>query len=453
MPPARSRKRDDFYRDRRRRKVCAFCADKTTLIDYKEVNRLRRYLSERAKIEPRRKTGTCAGHQRELAVALKRARHVALLPYAPAAPPPLAAVHRRRVRPPEPAPDVGVGLLMIAGGTAAGVFGSLLGLGGGVLIVPLLTLGFGLDLREAVGVSLVSVIMTSSVAAGRLPRTPRRQPAARHAARAVHGDRRAGRWLDRVPHRRASPRAAVRGPAALRRGLDAPWQPADRTMTAKRPRADRGAEDDAAAEPPGRPSHGPTCRGEPDYAVRNPGRGIVGATGAGVVSALLGVGGGIVKVPLMHLAMGVPLRVATATSNLMVGITAAAAPSSTSPRRLDPYVAGPTAIGVFLGASIGSRVLAPGRPARSCAGSSWPCSSTPRSRCCMKVASRDRPIRPAIGRLLIAVTYVAGALLLIGVLLMLAGGSRRSVAGRTWTSPRSWPTWRRSSRPASCGSA
>ena len=57
-PPARSRKRDDFYRDRRRRKVCAFCADKTTLIDYKEVNRLRRYLSERAKIEPRRKTGT-----------------------------------------------------------------------------------------------------------------------------------------------------------------------------------------------------------------------------------------------------------------------------------------------------------------------------------------------------------------------------------------------------------
>ncbi len=89
MPPARSRKRDDFYRDRRRRKVCAFCADKTSLIDYKEVNRLRRYLSERAKIEPRRKTGTCAGHQRELAVALKRARHVALLPYAPAAPAPV----------------------------------------------------------------------------------------------------------------------------------------------------------------------------------------------------------------------------------------------------------------------------------------------------------------------------------------------------------------------------
>ena len=59
-----------------------------------------------------------------------------------------------------------VGLLMIGGGVAAGAFGSLLGLGGGVLIVPLLTLGFGLPLREAVGVSLICVIMTSSAAAG-----------------------------------------------------------------------------------------------------------------------------------------------------------------------------------------------------------------------------------------------------------------------------------------------
>ena len=82
MPPAgRSRKRDDFYRDRRRRKVCAFCADKTVQIDYKEVNRLRRYLSERAKIEPRRKTGTNAKNQRALTVAIKRARHMALLPF------------------------------------------------------------------------------------------------------------------------------------------------------------------------------------------------------------------------------------------------------------------------------------------------------------------------------------------------------------------------------------
>lgn len=64
-----------------RRKVCAFCVDKIDRVDYKDVGRLRRYLSERGKIEPRRKTGTCAKHQRRLTVALKRARHVALLPY------------------------------------------------------------------------------------------------------------------------------------------------------------------------------------------------------------------------------------------------------------------------------------------------------------------------------------------------------------------------------------
>lgn len=64
-----------------KRKVCAFCADKITVIDYKDVGRLKRYLSDRAKIEPRRKTGTCAHHQRALALALKRARHMALLPY------------------------------------------------------------------------------------------------------------------------------------------------------------------------------------------------------------------------------------------------------------------------------------------------------------------------------------------------------------------------------------
>ncbi len=65
----------------RRRKVCGFCLDHVTVIDYKEVSRLRRYLSDRGKILPRRMTGTCALHQRRLCVALKRARHIALLPF------------------------------------------------------------------------------------------------------------------------------------------------------------------------------------------------------------------------------------------------------------------------------------------------------------------------------------------------------------------------------------
>jgi len=66
---------------RSRRKVCAFCIDHVREIDYKDVGRLRRYISERAKIEPRRKTGTCAKHQRRLTVSLKNARQMALLPY------------------------------------------------------------------------------------------------------------------------------------------------------------------------------------------------------------------------------------------------------------------------------------------------------------------------------------------------------------------------------------
>ncbi|MCI2046765.1 MAG: 30S ribosomal protein S18 [Faecalibacterium sp.] len=66
---------------RGRKKVCSFCVDKLGTIDYKDVPRLRKYVSERAKIIPRRVTGTCAYHQRQLTLAIKRARHVALMPY------------------------------------------------------------------------------------------------------------------------------------------------------------------------------------------------------------------------------------------------------------------------------------------------------------------------------------------------------------------------------------
>lgn len=67
---------------RTRRKVCAFCADKVEVIDYKDVVRLRKFVSERGKILPKRMTGNCAKHQRELTIAIKRARHIALLPFA-----------------------------------------------------------------------------------------------------------------------------------------------------------------------------------------------------------------------------------------------------------------------------------------------------------------------------------------------------------------------------------
>ena len=72
---------NDRMRPRKRRKVCSFCVEKVSVIDYKDTAKLRRFLSERGKILPRRTTGTCAAHQRRLTIAIKRSRHIALLPY------------------------------------------------------------------------------------------------------------------------------------------------------------------------------------------------------------------------------------------------------------------------------------------------------------------------------------------------------------------------------------
>lgn len=66
---------------RTRKKVCMFCADRAEFIDYKDINKLKKCMTERSKILPRRVTGTCAYHQRELTIAIKKARHIALLPY------------------------------------------------------------------------------------------------------------------------------------------------------------------------------------------------------------------------------------------------------------------------------------------------------------------------------------------------------------------------------------
>jgi uncharacterized protein len=262
---------------------------------------------------------------------------------------------------------VGIGLLMIAGGAAAGVFGSLLGLGGGILIVPLLTLGFGLDLREAVGVSLVSVIMTSSAAAGVYLE--------RHVANlrlgmslelfTAVGALIGGSVAFLLDERLLSVLFAVLLLYVVVTMVRAALRPAAHPATVENADEPELAEEADAGRHPSPPVSRVAARRSdlidglsgPGYTVRNPGRGVVGATGAGVISALLGIGGGIVKVPLMHLGMGVPLRVAAATSNLMIGITAASSAVVYLLRgEIDPYVAGPTAIGVFLGATFGSRV-------------------------------------------------------------------------------------------------
>src|SRR3954453_267973 len=239
---------------------------------------------------------------------------------------------------------------MLVGGAVAGVFGSLLGLGGGVLIVPLLTLGFGRPLREAVAVSLVSVIVTSSAAAGvYLPR---------HVA-----NLRLGMVLELF----TATGALVGGLIAfllneqLLAGLFAALLIYVALTMIRRP-PEKAPDPAAAANAP--EGFLGTLSG-PGYTVHDLPGGMAGSTFAGVVSALLGVGGGIVKVPTMNLVMGVPLRTATATSNLMIGITATAGAAIYLLRgEINPYIAGPVALGVFIGASIGSRTAPRIRPPR-----------------------------------------------------------------------------------------
>jgi uncharacterized protein len=234
-----------------------------------------------------------------------------------------------------------VTLVMLAGGLLAGVFGSLLGLGGGVLIVPMLTLGFGLPLRVAVTASLVCVIMTSGAAAGV------------YLERDV-ANLRLGMTLELF----TATGALAGGTIAylldqrLVAGLFALLLVYTALTMLRRGRVE--APPDSGTSPP--VDTFVARLSGPGYVVRGLGVGSVLAVFAGIVSALLGVGGGIVKVPVMHLVMGVPLRVATATSNLMIGVTASAGAIVYLLRDgIDPLVAGPTAVGVFIGASIGSR--------------------------------------------------------------------------------------------------
>jgi uncharacterized protein len=278
---------------------------------------------------------------------------------------------------------VTVGLVLLGGGFAAGLFGSLLGLGGGILIVPLLTLAFGLPLITAVGVSLVCVIMTSGAAAGvylerrvanlRLGMTlelftaigalggalvafliPEHLVEGIFAFLLAYTALTMARRRDPapIPEDGAAPVAeAVSGDADT---ADPPAEAADPgevtpddTFVTDAAEAVLGTERAAFVE----------SLSGPGYRVHRMGPGIAGSLVAGVASALLGIGGGLVKVPVMHVIMGVPLRVATATSNLMVGITASASAIIYLIRGgIDAYAAAPTAIGVFVGASVGSRV-------------------------------------------------------------------------------------------------
>ncbi len=222
---------------------------------------------------------------------------------------------------------------MLAGGFAAGVFGSLLGLGGGILIVPLLTLGFSLPVRDSVGVSLACVVATSLIAA--VTFLERRVADLRLAmllelftvAGAVAGGLVAFTLDEQLL-------------AALFSGL---LLYVAFTMARGVFRRDSaGVVEVTTADVAPAP--------------RNLPLGAAGGVFGGAASAILGIGGGVVMVPVIHLGMGVPLRIATATSTVMIAVTAAASGIVYLVRgAIDPYVLGPTAVGVFLGALVGSR--------------------------------------------------------------------------------------------------
>ncbi len=223
-------------------------------------------------------------------------------------------------------------LFIVAGGLAAGVFGSLLGLGGGILIVPLLTLGLGIPLRDAVGVSLICVAATSA-ASGAV------------YLRSGAADLRLAMTLELF----SAAGAIVGGVIAF--ALDERWLAAlfaalllGVALSMVRRRAADATDVSGSV----------TARDKPPRRLR---LGAAGGIAGGIASGVLGIGGGIVLVPLMHMVMGLPLRVAAATSGVMIAVTASAGGIVYLVRGgIEPYVLAPTALGVFIGAMTGARV-------------------------------------------------------------------------------------------------
>ena len=233
----------------------------------------------------------------------------------------------------------------------AGVLGSLLGLGGGIIIIPVLTLLFKIDIRYAIGASIVSVIATSSGAAAAYVKermTNLRVAMVLEVATssgALTGAYVAGllsvRWLyiifGLVMGYSALMMFRKRHETASDEVVRAPW--------ADYLRLHSSYYDEASAK-------------EIIYRVARTRVGLGLMYIAGVVSGLLGIGSGALKVPAMDLAMRLPIKVSTATSNFMIGVTAAASAGVYFARGdIDPFVAAPVATGVLVGAVFGSRLL------------------------------------------------------------------------------------------------
>lgn len=244
-------------------------------------------------------------------------------------------------------------LLVTVGSFAAGMLGALTGLGGGIIVVPMLTLLFGVDFRYAVGASLVSTIATSSGAAAAY-------------VREGFTNVRVGIFLEVATTVGALVGAAVAGfiptgALAVMFGL---------VLLYTAYRSFQAPEDHVSDAPP-HPwairlrlnGHYPVGGGMRAYTVH----GVPGSfgvmLGAGVLSALLGIGSGAVKVLAMDRMMRLPFKVSTTTSNFMIGVTAAASSGVYLHRGyIDPVIAFPVMLGVLAGALVGARILSGAKP-------------------------------------------------------------------------------------------
>jgi len=245
--------------------------------------------------------------------------------------------------------DFVVSLALIS--VAAGVLGSLVGLGGGVVIVPVLTVIYGVDIRLAIGASIISVIATSSGAAAAY-------------VREKMTNLRAGMFLEI-----ATTTGAVSG-AYLTTLLPERFlfvlfgvvlgYSSFATYHKRHSAEPLAVSHDRIANYFNlHGSYYDTAESkEITYKVVGTKPGLVLMYIAGLVSALLGIGSGALKVPAMDSAMHLPMKVSTATSNFMIGVTAAASAGVYFARgQIDPVIAAPVAAGVLFGATFGAKIL------------------------------------------------------------------------------------------------
>jgi hypothetical protein len=230
----------------------------------------------------------------------------------------------------------------------AGLVGSLTGLGGGIIIIPLLTLALGVDIRYAIGATLVSVIATSSGAAAAY-------------VREGFSNIRIGMFLEIATTLGAVAGAflAARistGAISIIFGLVLLYS----AYASSRPRHERVGDcrpDPLATRLKMNGSY-PTPDGPKAYCPQAVPSGFSLMFGAGILSGLLGIGSGAVKVIAMDQAMGLPFKVSTTTSNFMIGVTAAASAGVYLARGyIDPGLAMPVMLGVVVGSLVGARVL------------------------------------------------------------------------------------------------